>query len=99
MAGSRKEMTLVGAVRVGLQRNEHIGIGLGTKSLRQHADYRVGIAIQGDRFAGNFGVASKVIGPQLVGKDRNLCASRPILVGRERPADERRDAKYLEVTG
>src|SRR5690349_15471187 len=90
-------MTLIDAVRVGLQRNENIGGGIGLECGRQNPDDGIRFPAQQDGLADQVLIAAKTVLPQLVGQHSRFRSVRQVFLLRERTSCGWRDPKYAKI--
>ena len=67
--------------------------------LAEHADHRVGLAVERDGPADDAGISRVPRRPQPMAQHRDAAATGPVLVGGERPASRRRDPEEREEVG
>ena len=92
-------MALVGAVGIGLQRNEDLGGRIRSEPAIEHADHRVRLGVEDDGAPRNCLIAAKARGPHGMSEDRHVRASRAVFIGGERAAQRGRSAEHAEVIG
>src|SRR5258708_5169067 len=90
-------MTLISAVRIGLQRNPNFGGGTRDKAIRHDSDNRIGLAVQRHAAIEDGGIASEMRVPKLFGDERRLGTARSVFRDREGAAQQGACAKNLEV--
>ena len=98
-SGGRQIMTLVGAVRIGLQGYEYIRRRIGLEGGRQNSHHRSGLAAYLDGRTHQPQVAAQAPAEELIADHRDLRPVRDVLVGREGPAERGRDAEDPKELG